>query len=156
MQSDEYGMPPERQDYLEPLLKPDDVAVILGIDVKKVLLLAKRHEIPHIEIGDEIRFSKPVLAAWIKNPQYQYDEKKLLTTHQAAKFLGICYSTMQQLVHDRKISFITVKKQKDPTKRQCLSCRFSMTDLQKYIDDNRVKSVKEALKDIDYFHKRIR
>ncbi len=56
----------------------------------------------------------------------------LLNMNEAAKSLGICYRTMQELVYKRKIGFIRVGK----------NYKFRMSDIEEFILKNYIKPVK--------------
>jgi excisionase family DNA binding protein len=63
------------------------------------------------------------------------DEKQitgLLTMKEAARYLGVCYRTMQRLIYERKIGFVKVYSE----------YRFRIEDLEKFIERNYIKPVK--------------
>ena len=63
------------------------------------------------------------------------DEKQitgLLTMKEAARYLGVCYRTMQRLIYERKIGFVKVYSE----------YRFRIEDLEKFIERNYIKLVK--------------
>ncbi len=56
----------------------------------------------------------------------------LLTMREAARYLGICYRTMQRLIYERKIGFVKMYSE----------YRFRTEDLDKFIEKNYIKPVK--------------
>jgi excisionase family DNA binding protein len=51
----------------EPLLlRPDEVALKLGISVSKVYQLISRRELPFIKIGTSVRIVNSALEAWVQ------------------------------------------------------------------------------------------
>ncbi len=56
----------------------------------------------------------------------------LMDMHEASKFLGICYRSMQSLVYARKIGFVKIGK----------NYKFRLKDLNDFIDNNYVKPIK--------------
>ncbi len=65
--------------------------------------------------------------------------KGLLNTREAARYLGICYRTLQRLIYDRKIAFIRIDS----------NYRFKITDLDDFIESHRIGSVKNKLEEIN-------
>ena len=65
--------------------------------------------------------------------------KGLLNTREAACYLGICYRTLQKLIYDRKIAFIKIDS----------NYRFKITDLDDFIENHRISSVKHKLEEIN-------
>jgi excisionase family DNA binding protein len=63
----------------------------------------------------------------------------LINTKEAAAYLGICYRTLQKLIYDRRISFIKIDS----------NYRFKMQDLDDFIEQSRISSVKNKLKEIN-------
>ncbi len=63
----------------------------------------------------------------------------LMNTHEAANYLGVCYRTLQRLIYDRKIAFVKIDS----------NYRFKITDLDYFIEQNRISSVKNKLKEIN-------
>ena len=62
------------------------------------------------------------------------DEKQisgLLTMREAARYLGVCYRTMQRLIYERKIGFVKMYSE----------YRFRTEDLDKFIEKNYIKPV---------------
>jgi excisionase family DNA binding protein len=63
------------------------------------------------------------------------DEKQisgLLTMQEAARYLGVCYRTVQRLIYERKIGFVKMYSE----------YRFRTEDLDKFIEKNYIKPVK--------------
>jgi excisionase family DNA binding protein len=59
----------QKQSYgatLEPLLEPDQVAAILGVDVRHVYAQARSGKIPSVMIGKYRRFSPTQLKKWLE------------------------------------------------------------------------------------------
>ena len=56
----------------------------------------------------------------------------LLTMREAARYLDICYRTMQRLIYERKIGFVKMYSE----------YRFRTEDLDKFIEKNYIKPVK--------------
>jgi excisionase family DNA binding protein len=63
----------------------------------------------------------------------------LMNTREAASYLGVCYRTLQKLIYDRRISFIKIDS----------SYRFKIEDLDDFIEQNRIGSVKNKLKEMN-------
>ena len=55
----------------------------------------------------------------------------LLTMREAARYLNVCYRTMQRLIYERKIGFVKMYSE----------YRFRTEDLEKFIEKNYIKPV---------------
>ncbi len=61
-----YGQKPERPTAIERLLlRPDEVAIALGVSRSKVYELLGSGELPSLRIGKSIRVSRNALRQWI-------------------------------------------------------------------------------------------
>jgi excisionase family DNA binding protein len=57
----------------EPLLTPDELAILLGVKVVTIYDYVKREELPFLRVGRLLRFDRQVITDWIaarirKNP----------------------------------------------------------------------------------------
>lgn len=51
---------------IQPLLKPEDVAVLLAVSRKTVVLLARKGELPCIRLHNRLRFEADEVAALVR------------------------------------------------------------------------------------------
>ena len=55
----------------------------------------------------------------------------LMSAQEAAKYLGLCYRTMQNLIYERKIGFVRINRH----------YKFRQEDLDRFIEKNYIKPV---------------